>query len=279
LLIVEALAEVGDSLSSAGIASARSEARQLVAHAIGITLAELDLRLSFGLGLDQSQQKTLYSALERRVRREPLQHILGTAPFRNLELAVGLGVFVPRPETEAVAQLAIDFLSDRPAALALDVGTGSGAIALALATETKARVVAIELSREAAEFAKENFDRYRAAIELRVGDFRDVSLDLHGQLDVLISNPPYIPESAIPIDPEVRDYDPPLALYSGADGLDLIRELIEVAEHLLKPDGLLVLEHADGQSDQVVQLLLSRGWQPTAHPDATQRLRAVTAIR
>jgi release factor glutamine methyltransferase len=278
LLIVEALAEVGDSLSIAGIESARAEARQLVAHAMNVTLSELDLRLSLGFGLDAQQLKTLYAGLERRVRREPLQHILGTAGFRHLALEVGLGVFVPRPETEAVAQLAIDFLSERPGALALDVGTGSGAIALALATETSARVVAIELSPDAAAFAKKNIDRHQAAIELRVGDFRD-ALDLHGQLDLLISNPPYIPEGAIPIDPEVRDYDPPLALYSGADGLDLIRELIEVAEHLLKPDGLLVLEHADGQSDQVVQLLLSRGWHPTAHPDATQRLRAVTAIR
>jgi release factor glutamine methyltransferase len=278
LLIVETLAEVGDSLNIAGIESARAEARQLVAHAMGVTLSELDLRLSLGFGLDAQQLKTLYASLERRVRREPLQHILGTAGFRHLVLEVGLGVFVPRPETEAVAQLAIDFLSERPGALALDVGTGSGAIALALATETSSRVVAIELSPDAAAFAKKNIDRYQAAIELRVGDFRD-ALDLHGQLDLLISNPPYIPEGAIPIDPEVRDYDPPLALYSGADGLDLIRELIEVAEHLLKPDGLLVLEHADGQSDQVVQLLLSRGWQPTAHPDATQRLRAVTAIR
>lgn len=278
MLIVETLAEVGDSLNIAGIESARAEARQLVAHAMGVTLSELDLRLSLGFGLDAQQLKTLYASLERRVRREPLQHILGTAGFRHLVLEVGLGVFVPRPETEAVAQLAIDFLSERPGALALDVGTGSGAIALALATETSSRVVAIELSPDAAAFAKKNIDRYQAAIELRVGDFRD-ALDLHGQLDLLISNPPYIPEGAIPIDPEVRDYDPPLALYSGADGLDLIRELIEVAEHLLKPDGLLVLEHADGQSDQVVQLLLSRGWQPTAHPDATQRLRAVTAIR
>lgn len=279
MLIVEALAEVGDALSGAGITSARAEARLLVAHALQVNLSELDNRLTFGLGLEDQHLVQLYAALERRVAREPLQHITGSAPFRHLELAVGSGVFIPRPETEAVVQFAIDFLSERQRALALDVGTGSGAIAIALATETDARVVAIEVSPEAASYARRNIDRYASEVELRIGDFRDVSVDLAGKLDLLISNPPYIPESAVPVDPEVRDYDPALALYSGADGLDLIRELIEVASYLVRPDGMLVLEHADGQSDSVVQLLLRAGWQPTAHPDATQRLRAVTAVR
>lgn len=277
--IVETLAEVGNSLTSAGITSARAEARLLVAKAMGISLSELDNRLSFGFGLGEEQLIELHAMLDRRLRREPLQHITGAAPFRYLELHVGPGVFVPRPETEVVAQLAIDFLLLHPKSTALDVGTGSGAIALAMATETDASVVAIELSEDAAAYARQNFDHHGAKIDLRVGDFRDLAFEFKGSLDLLISNPPYIPEDAIPLDPEVRDYDPPLALYSGADGLDFIRELVELAEHLLKPTGLLVLEHADGQSDSVVQLLLEAGWQPTAHPDATQRLRAVTAVR
>jgi release factor glutamine methyltransferase len=282
VLIVEALAEVGDSLSTVGIASPQAEARQLVAHVLGCSLAELDLRLTFGFNLSTEQAALLHQLLERRVNREPLQHILGKAPFRHLELKVGPGVFVPRPETEAVCELAISALraiTDRQP-LALDIGTGSGAIAAALATETEARVIAIELSPAAAEYAAKNFAELAAVVELRVGDFRDHSSDLFGQLDVLISNPPYIPETAVPIDTEVRDYDPDLALYSGPDGLDLIRELAVFGLLLLKPGGKLVLEHADGQSDAVVELLLSAGWSNVLpHPDATGRLRAVTANR
>jgi release factor glutamine methyltransferase len=282
VLIVEALAEAGDSLSAVGISSPQAEARQLVAHVLGCNLAELDLRLTFGFDLSIDQAAQLHQLLQRRLNREPLQHILGKAPFRYLELAVGPGVFVPRPETEAVCDLAISALraiTDRQP-LALDIGTGSGAIAAALATETAARVIAIELSPAAAEYAAKNFAELSAAVELRVGDFRDQSSDLFGQLDVLISNPPYIPETAVPIDTEVRDYDPDLALYSGPDGLDLIRELAVFGLLLLKPDGKLILEHADGQSDAVVELLLSAGWSDVLpHPDATGRLRAVTAKR
>jgi release factor glutamine methyltransferase len=282
VLIIEALAEAGDSLSSVGIASPQAEARQLVAHVLGCNLAELDLRLTFGFDLSTTQAAALHQLLERRLSREPLQHILGKAPFRYLELTVGPGVFVPRPETEAVCELAITALraitNRQP--LALDIGTGSGAIAAALATETAARVIAIELSPAAAEYAAKNFAELSAAVELRVGDFRDKSSDLFGLLDVLISNPPYIPESAVPIDTEVRDYDPDLALYSGPDGLDLIRELAVFGLLLLKPGGKLILEHADGQSDAVVELLLSSGWSDVLpHPDATGRLRAVTANR
>jgi release factor glutamine methyltransferase len=282
VLIVEALAEAGDSLSAVGIASAQAEARQLVAHVLDCNLAELDLRLTFGFDLSNDQAAALHRLLERRAKREPLQHILGRAPFRYLELAVGPGVFVPRPETEAVCELAIGAIrsiADRQS-LALDVGTGSGAIAAALATETEARVIAIELSPAAAEYAAKNFAELSAAVELRVGDFRDCCGDLIGQLDVLISNPPYIPETAVPFDVEVRDYDPDLALYSGPDGLDLIRELAVFGLLLLKPGGKLILEHADGQSDAVVELLLSAGWSNVLpHPDATGRLRAVTAHR
>ena len=282
MLIVEALAEVGDTLSGVGIASPQAEARQLVAHVLGCTLGELDLRLTFGFELSTEQAALLHQLLVRRASREPLQHILGKAPFRHLELAVGPGVFVPRPETETVCELAISALrkTTERQPLALDIGTGSGAIAAALATETNARVIAIELSAAAAAYAARNFAQLAPAVELRVGDFRDQSGDLAGQLDLIISNPPYIPESAVPVDAEVRDYDPDLALYSGPDGLDLIRELAVFGLLLLKPGGHLILEHADGQSDSVVELLLSEGWSSVSpHPDATGRLRAVTAKR
>jgi release factor glutamine methyltransferase len=161
----------------------------------------------------------------RRSAREPLQHITGTAAFRSLELAVGPGVFVPRPETEGVAQLAIDALLAVPVAspLAVDLGTGSAAIALALATEVPhARVLAVESSPDAFAWAQRN----AAGVEnlrLELGDLGDALHELDGTVDVVVSNPPYIPAAAIPRDPEVRLFDPAEALYGGPDGLDGVR--------------------------------------------------------
>jgi release factor glutamine methyltransferase len=143
-----------------------------------------------------------------------------------------------------------------------------------------ARVIAVEASEDAAKYTAVNIAQWAPAVELRVGEFQDHVLDLAGQLDLVISNPPYIPTDAVPIDPEVRDHDPDLALYGGSDGLDLIREIIQTAPILLKPGGMLVLEHADGQSDAVCQLLLDEGFSKvSAQSDLSQRLRSVTAIR
>ena len=222
--------------------------------------------------------KKLLEFIERRTKREPLQHLTGKAYFRNLALEVGKGVFIPRPETEAVVEIALDFLRDKPAAKVLDVGTGSGAIAISIATELNLEVDAIEKSALAAAYAQKNIEANLAKVNLLVGDFREQPLEL-GSYDLVISNPPYIPNSAIPIDPEVRDHDPDMALYGGEDGLDLIREIVDLSWLLLKPSGMLALEHADGQSDSVRELLLENWLKPRVHPDPTGRLRAVSAIR
>jgi release factor glutamine methyltransferase len=140
------------------------------------------------------------------------------------------------------------------------------------------QVDAIELSDDAARFTLQNIDSSRASVNLLVGDFREIPLEF-ASYDLVISNPPYIPLSAIPLDPEVRDFDPELALYGGEDGLDLIREIIEHARLLLREGGMLVLEHADGQSDMVCELLLANWQTVRAHPDSTGRLRAVSAVR
>jgi len=221
-----------------------------------------------------------FDLVEVRCTRVPLQHITGKAPFRSIELKVGKGVFIPRPETEQVVQVAIDFLALLPGQpKALDIGTGSGAIAISIAKETHARVTAIELSRDAAEFARANIEALKVDVELLEGDFMELIGNLP-QFDLIISNPPYIPASMVPVDLEVRDYDPALALYGGEDGLDVVRDLAASTKLILREGGLLVLEHADGQSDSICELLLENNWRSVqVHPDPTGRLRAVSATR
>jgi release factor glutamine methyltransferase len=162
----------------------------------------------------------------------------------------------------------------------IDLGTGSGAIAISIATEhPAAKVTAVEKSPSAFEFAARNIKRHGANVELVQGDFEQLSLPAES-FDLMISNPPYIPLDAIPRDPEVRDHDPELALYSGADGLDAIRVISKLGLASVRPGGLLILEHADSQSEQVCELLWTEGWlQVTAHQDATGRFRTVSAVR
>jgi release factor glutamine methyltransferase len=219
-----------------------------------------------------------------RAAREPLQHITGFAPFLSLELAVGPGVFVPRPETEFVTQLAIDalFAVASPAPTAIDLGTGSGAIALALATEVPhAQVVAVENSPRAFIWARQNAREVNAPnLRLVFADLADAVPELDGTLDVVVSNPPYIPLGAIPRDPEVRLHDPEAALYGGADGLDVVRVISTRAQALLRPGGTLVLEHGELQGDELRALLDADGWRATAtHRDLLGRDRATTASR
>src|SRR5690606_21954741 len=221
---------------------------------------------------------------ERRAAREPLQHITGLAPFRSLELAVGPGVFVPRPETEFVAQLAIDALIavPSPQPLAVDLGTGSGAIALALATEVPhARVVAVERSPEAHVWAERNIRATGADnIRLVLGDLADALPELDGAVAGVVSNPPYVPDGAIPRDVEVRLHDPAAALYGGADGLDVVRALSRRARALLRPGGALVIEHGELQGAAMRELLTADGWRAGAtHRDLLGRDRVTTAAR
>ncbi len=278
--LVEALAFAKEQLALVGVPSPGADAHWLLAHATDSTRAELLTNITFDLDLTEEQITEFNLSLEKRLRRIPLQHITGTAAFRSLELSVGPGVFIPRFETEQVTQIAIDFLNSLPARpKAIDVGTGSGAIAISLAKETNAEVYAIELSKSALDYAKTNIAANVVDVKLLEGEF-EMHLPTLRELDLIISNPPYIPISAVPQDPEVRDFDPELALYSGEDGLDAIRELIELALLSLRPGGMLVLEHADGQSDLVRELLLEAGYGAVSvHPDPTGRLRAVSAIR
>ena len=270
------LAETASSFQVAGIESFQADAETLIAFSLGISRGELQAKVFLDEAFEPSS--LLREQIARRSSREPLQHLTGVAHFRNLSLEVGPGVFIPRPETESVVAIALDYLVGLEKPKVLDIGTGSGAIAISIATEAQLEVEAIELSKEAAEFTQRNIAANSASVNLMIGDFRDIKLEF-GSYALVVSNPPYIPLSAIPLDPEVRDFDPDLALYGGEDGLDLIREIIEHSELLLRPGGMLVLEHADGQSDMVCELLLAHWQTVRAHPDSTGRLRAVSAVR
>jgi len=281
-----------NQFSEAGIESARADAEILVAHILGMTRGELGVKAITGLELSPSDVERIKYVADQRAERVPLQHLTGVAHFRNLELFVGPGVFVPRPETEGVAQVAIDALKAQVARVAagetvigVDLATGSGAIALALATEVPAaKVYAVELSEDALPWTRKNFAKYANGLpnapEVHQGDLADAFADLNGQVNVLISNPPYIPNDMVPIYPEVVLHDPKLALYGGTDGLDLVRKVSQSGLRLVRPGGTIVVEHADIQSPAVIELLLADGWKNVQpHLDFNQRPRCVSATR
>lgn len=259
------------------------DAELLAAHVLGVRRGAVRAGVVRGDLIDAAQAARLEALVDRRATREPLQHLTGIAPFRHLELRVGPGVFVPRPETEIVAQYAIDALAvaASPSPIAVDLGTGSGAIALALATEVPhARVFAAENSVEAFVWTKENFAEVAADnARLAFIDIERAFPELDGTVSVVVSNPPYVPDAAIPRDPEVRLFDPPAALYGGADGLDVVRVVSRVGLRLAHPGGLLVIEHGEWQGAQIREILAADGWRAAAtHPDLTMRDRATTAL-
>ena len=284
MLLRELVVHATERFKESGIDSAEVDAQLLAGHFLGLSRGEVQSEMIRGAELIEAQAEKLTEMFGRRLLREPLQHITGVAYFRNLELAVGRGVFTPRPETEFVAQLAIDALNavKSEAPIAIDLGTGSGAIALAMATEViHARVFAVEKSNEAFPFTQQNFQKYSdAAVTLVLGDLADAFQELDGTVSVVASNPPYIPLDAVPRDIEVKLHDPQIALYGGADGMQVMRLVSQSAKRLLLPGGSLVVEHADSQGQQVCELLLADGWNNVlSHKDLTGRDRAVTATK
>ncbi|PPF22469.1 peptide chain release factor N(5)-glutamine methyltransferase [Rathayibacter sp. AY1G1] len=278
------LADAVARLAAARVPTPDVDAELLLGHLLGLGRGRLQARLITGLSVDEEHAAAFASAIERRSAREPLQHITGIAPFRSLELAVGPGVFVPRPETEGVAQIAIDALRAvvDPEPIAVDLGTGSGALALALAHEVPhARVIGVENAPEAFIWARGN--RERLGLENARIVFDDLARalpELDGTVSVVVSNPPYIPAAAVPRDPEVRLFDPPSALYGGEDGLDVVRSLSATALRLLRSGGVLVMEHGELQGADIRALLTADGWRgATTQRDLTGRDRATVAVR
>lgn len=284
LTVTDLRAHVVTLLAEAGITDPEVDADLLIGHVLGQSRGQVQAAAIMATAVSEADAATVLGLAARRARREPLQHITGKAPFRSMELSVGPGVFVPRPETEQVAQIAIDALRAMADAdpIAVDLGTGSGAIALALATEVPhAQVWACENSPEAYPWTSRNFAESGAVnATLVFADLADAFTELDGTVAVVISNPPYIPADAIPRDPEVRLFDPAHALYGGLDGLDVVRLVSITALRLLRPGGVLVIEHGERQGAEIRALLDADGWRATAtHRDFTTRDRATTALR
>jgi release factor glutamine methyltransferase len=274
-----------ERFEAAGIESASVDADLLVCFVLGLSRGELAARLAVSdFDLDSDAEAKLAEFATRREAREPLQHLTGEAHFRNITLKVGKGVFVPRPETEWVTSLAVDAtkLAATPEPIVFDLCAGSGAIGLAIATEVpNAMVIGIEKSEDAFAYTSANYELLapnngRAIL----GDLSEAPHEFDGRVDVVISNPPYIPDEMIPVYPEVALHDPGLALYGGNDGLDVVRVVSETAKRLLHEGGTLVIEHADMQGEAVRHLLLNDGWrQVRTHQDFNGRDRAATAVR
>jgi release factor glutamine methyltransferase len=269
------LARAGEQLREAGVASPEHDAAELLAHVLGTTRSQLVLVEEIApSALDQYDD-----LLARRAAREPLQHITGAAYFRHVELLVGPGVFVPRPETELLAGWAIEQATPRDHPVLVDLCTGSGAIAKSLAHELPEAVVhAVELDEGAHAWAERNLAG--TGVDLRQGDMATAFDDLAGTVDVLTCNPPYIPLDAWEsVAPEARDHDPHLALFSGADGLDAIRVLERRAAVLLRPGGVVGFEHADVQGESAPAVFAATGrWTDVRdHADLAGRARFTTA--
>jgi release factor glutamine methyltransferase len=266
--------EATATLTAAGIGSPRVDAELLLAHVLGVERSALPLRT-----LDEPAARRFDALVRRRAQREPLQYLTGEAPFRYDLLAVGPGVFIPRPETELLVDAVLPALRRIAAPVVVDLCSGSGALAVAIAHEVSgAQVIAVERSPAALEWLRRN--AAGAAIEIIDGDVTDPGLlaDRAGTADVVVSNPPYVP-STVTVQPEVAA-DPAEAVFAGPDGLAIIPSVVEQAARLLRPGGMLAFEHDETQHDAVMTLLAPERWiEPGDHRDLTGRWRYATAVR
>lgn len=294
-----AIARATDRLAAAGVPSPRVDAIALAEHALGVPQLIVAVPPPVPAGFEGAYE----TLVRRREAREPLQHIVGYAAFRRLNVRVEPGVFVPRPETEVVAgqaaEEAVRLIAAGRTPLVVDLCTGSGVLALSVAFEAPgSRVVAVDIDPAAVALARQNAARLRAAstepsetpgtstgpggIRVEVGDVADPALlsEFAGSVDIVSSNPPYIPDDAVPLEPEVAEHDPQRSLFGGGgDGLDVPRQVVAAAARLLRAGGLFVMEHADVQGAEVRALVDRTGaFEPaTTHRDLTGRDRYVLA--
>jgi release factor glutamine methyltransferase len=278
-----AILEAERVLAGAGVASPRVDAEMLAAHVVGVDRGRLMLHPL----VDQPALEALRSLVERRAAREPLQHLLGTAVLGPVEVAVGPGVFTPRPETELLLEWGLREIADVAAPVVVDLCTGTGALALAVAASRPDAVVhAVEMDPAALTWARRNVAEQAAAggtpVTLHAADVRspDLLVELETRVDLVLCNPPYVPEGA-PLPPEVTDWDPPAAVYGGPDGLEIIRAVVSASAALLRYGGGLAIEHDDTHGETVPAMLRRRRvlTDVEEHHDLAGRPRFATARR
>jgi release factor glutamine methyltransferase len=279
---IKALISEGKAqIETAGYSSVDAEI--LLAHLLGLTRMELHNPIALERALteisDESAIVDGYAELvKRRCNHEPVQYLTGTAGFRNLDLAVGPGVLVPRPETEGLVEEVLKHIANLPGPVSvIDLGAGSGAMAISIATEApNTHVIAVEKSADAIEWLKQNVAFYDENIRIVQGDVADV---LEGvKCDVVVANPPYVPDSQ-PLPKDVANFEPAIALFGGPDGLELPKRFIDAAARLLKAGGLLAIEHTETQGESIANLLSTDFTQISLHLDLTGRPRWTSAIR
>lgn len=280
MTVLEGIQRSADFLAKKGVESPRLQVELLLAHVL--KMPRMKLYLNFERPLNSEETDSLRQMIVRRGNREPLQHIVGSTSFCGLEIAVNRNVLVPRPETELLAERAWTFLATINAPpTVLDLCTGSGCLAIAIAAHSPtAKIYATDISPAALECARDNATKNNCGnrIEFLESDaFAAIPVDL--QFDVIVSNPPYIPSAEIEtLDPEVRDFDPRLALDGGGDGLEFYRRLAADAGRFLKPDGRLMLEFGDGQADALREVFEKQKWiVEKVERDYTQRERMLIA--
>ena len=270
-----------EQLRAAGIDA--TDAEHLMAHALGISRMDLhnpvivDDRLA-NFGDLTILEETFWKLLDARAAHQPLQYLTGVSYFRYLEIQVGPGVLVPRPESELLVQAVLDHLENATETVSVvDLGSGSGALALAISTENeKTRVIAVEKDPAAIEWLKKNVARINEQVRIVESDVVDA---LEGvKCDVVIANPPYVPDSQV-LPRDVAEHEPAVALFGGPTGLDIPGRFIDTATRLLKPGGFFAIEHTEDQGDAIAALLAKNFLNIITHRDLTARPRYTTAIR
>ncbi|MEO6036461.1 MAG: peptide chain release factor N(5)-glutamine methyltransferase [Verrucomicrobiota bacterium] len=283
MTVLEVIQRSAEFLARKGVESPRLQVELLLAHLL--KMPRMKLYLNFERVLAEQELEPLRELVKRRGNREPLQHLIGSTNFCGLEFLVNRHVLIPRPETEILAERAWKFLSKRSeksnANSALDFGTGSGCLAVMLAVKCPlAKINALDISNDALAVARENASRHQVAgrIEFHLGD-GFAALKCGAKFDLIVANPPYIPSEEIPtLEPEVRDYDPALALDGGEDGLACFRILSDTAKDRLEAEGVLMLEFGDGQAQEIREIFEKQKWVVEAvEADYTQRPRFLIA--
>jgi release factor glutamine methyltransferase len=278
-----AILEAERLLAGAGVASPRADAELLAAHVVGVDRG----RLMMHPLVDPPVVEELRKLVERRAAREPLQHLMGTAVLGPVEVAVGPGVFTPRPETELLFEWGLREIVDVASPLVVDLCTGSAALALAVAAGRPDAVVhAVEADPSALTWARRNVGEHVAAggtpVTLHAADVRwpDLLVELETRVDLVLCNPPYVPDGT-PLPPEVTAWDPPVAVFGGPDGLEIIRAVISASAALLRYGGALAIEHDDTHGEVVPALMRRRRvlTEVEEHHDLTGRPRFATARR